>query len=109
MWVLSLCWEDLLEQEMATHSSVLCLENSIEEPGGLQSLGSKESDTTEPAHPLLYRFVPWSHMSHVLTAEYGKALATYEIKTYLPFKQSFPSCCPKVIFRLLVVGKKCNF
>ena len=55
---------------------------------GLQSLGSKESDTTEPAHTLLYKFVPWGHVSHVLTAEYGKALATYEIKTYLPLHYS---------------------
>ena len=26
-WVLSLCLEDLLEEEMATHSSISCLEN----------------------------------------------------------------------------------
>ena len=34
---------------MATHSSILGLENPgewIEEPGRLQSMGSKESDTT---------------------------------------------------------------
>ena len=30
-------WEDPLEKEMATSSS--CLEYSIEEPGGLQSMG----------------------------------------------------------------------
>ena len=35
-----------LEQEMATHSSVLAWEISwTEEPGGLQSMGCKESDT----------------------------------------------------------------
>ena len=27
-WVRSLGWEDSLEEEMATHSSILCLENS---------------------------------------------------------------------------------
>ena len=35
---------------MATHSSILGLENPgewIEEPGRLQSMGSKESDTTQ--------------------------------------------------------------
>ena len=36
----SLDWEDPLEKEMATHSSILAWRNSwIEEPGGLQSIG----------------------------------------------------------------------
>ena len=42
MWVLSLCWEDPLEEEMATHS--IFLPGIIpwsEEPGGLQSMGSQ--------------------------------------------------------------------
>ena len=35
-------WEDPLEEEMATHSSILAWEIVwTEEPGGLQSLGSK--------------------------------------------------------------------
>ena len=29
-WVQSLGWEDSLEEEMATHSSMLCLENSMD-------------------------------------------------------------------------------
>ena len=29
-WVLSLAWEDSLEKEMATHSSILGLENSMD-------------------------------------------------------------------------------
>ena len=34
-------WEDPLEKEMATHSSILAWKISwTEEPGGLQSLGS---------------------------------------------------------------------
>ena len=41
MWVLSLGWEDLPEKDMATHSSILAWEIPwIEEPGGLQSVGS---------------------------------------------------------------------
>ena len=41
-------WEDPLEKEMATHSSILAWEIPwTEEPGGLQSIGHKESDTTE--------------------------------------------------------------
>ena len=36
----SLGWEDPLEKEMATHSSVIAWEIPwIEEPGGLQSMG----------------------------------------------------------------------
>ena len=40
MWVQSQGWEDPLEKEMATHSSILAWEISwTEEPGGLQSMG----------------------------------------------------------------------
>ena len=47
-WVQSLGWEDLLEKEMATHSSILVWKIPwTEEPGRLQSMGHKESDTTE--------------------------------------------------------------
>ena len=41
MHVRSLDWEDSLEKEMATHSSMLAWEiPQTEEPGGLQSMGS---------------------------------------------------------------------
>ena len=41
-WVWSLGWEDPLEKEMATHSSILAWRISwTEEPGGLQSMGSQ--------------------------------------------------------------------
>ena len=47
-WLQSLGWEDLLEKEMATHSSILAWRIPwTEEPGRLQSMGHKESDTTE--------------------------------------------------------------
>ena len=43
-WVQSLGWEDLLEKEMATHSSLLTWEIPwTEEPGGLHSMGSQKS------------------------------------------------------------------
>ena len=46
--VLSLGVEDPLEKEMATHSSTLAWRIPwTEEPGGLQSMGPKESDMTE--------------------------------------------------------------
>ena len=47
MWVRSLGWEDPLEKEVATHSSILAWEiHWIEEPGRLQSIGRRKLDTT---------------------------------------------------------------
>ena len=46
-WVQSLGQEDTLEKEMATHSSILAWKIPwTEECGGLQSMGSQESDMT---------------------------------------------------------------
>ena len=48
MWVPSLGREDPLEEEMATHSSILAWKVPwTAEPRELQSSGLKESDTTE--------------------------------------------------------------
>ena len=48
MWVPPLGWEDPLEKGTATHSSVVAWSIPwTEEPGGLQSVGHKEWDTTE--------------------------------------------------------------
>ena len=50
MWVQSLGWEEPLEEEMATHSSILAWKKIpwTEESGGLRSMGvAKESDMTE--------------------------------------------------------------
>ena len=45
-WVQSLDWEDPLENEMATHSSILAWEIPwTKEPGELQSMGSQKSWT----------------------------------------------------------------
>ena len=45
--VLSLGWEDPLENGMATHSSILAWEiPQTEEPGRLESMGSQELDMT---------------------------------------------------------------
>ena len=48
--VRSLGWEDPLEKEMATHSSILAWRMPrTEEPGGLHTVhGVAELDTTEP-------------------------------------------------------------
>ena len=48
MWVQSLGWENLLGEEMETHSSILAWEIPwTEKPSRLQSRGHKESDTIE--------------------------------------------------------------
>ena len=52
MQVPSLGQEDTLEEGMATHSSVVAWRiPRTEEPGGLQSMRSQESDTTELLNP----------------------------------------------------------
>ena len=46
--VQSLGWEDSLEKEVASHSSILAWKIPwTEEPGWLQSMGSQELDVTE--------------------------------------------------------------
>ena len=45
-WAQFLGWEDPLEKEMATRSSILAQRIHGQEPGGLQSMRS-QSDTTE--------------------------------------------------------------
>jgi len=46
-WVRFLGWEDPLEKEMATQSRILAWKIPwTEEPGGLQSMGWQELDTT---------------------------------------------------------------
>ena len=45
-WVRSVGWEDPLEKEMATYSSILAWEIPwTEEPGGLQSMDSQSNWT----------------------------------------------------------------
>ena len=52
-WVLSLGWEDPLEKEMASHSSILAWKIPwTEEPGRLRPWGHKELDTAERLHSL---------------------------------------------------------
>ena len=57
-WVETLGWEDLLAKGMATHSSILAWRIPwIEESGGLQSVGHRESDMIEQltqTHRIIY-------------------------------------------------------
>ena len=54
VWVQSLGWKNPLEEEMATHSSILAWEIPwTEESGGLQCMWLQESDMTEHARTCL--------------------------------------------------------
>ena len=56
MQVLSLGWEDPLEEEMATHSSILAWRIPwTAEPDGQQSMGSQRVEHSDQAHMLVYR------------------------------------------------------
>ena len=65
-WVWVLGPEDPLEKEMETYSSILAWKIQwTEEPGGLQSMGSQESDITwQPNHLL------WWPKSRTLNTKY---------------------------------------
>ena len=65
--VQSLGWEDLLEKEMATHSSILAWRTPwTEEPSGLQSTGCKKSDTIEQLTLSLFTLKIYILICHVL-------------------------------------------
>lgn len=106
--------------------------NSFNLEYGVRSLSQREAprslrspshtwEETEPAsqEPVSAHFcrqdLLWKLMQRTkvnqsrVAAEYGEAPTIHEIKVCLPFQQSFPSCCPKVFFKLFVVERKYNF
>ena len=79
--VQSLGWEDPLEKEMATHSSILAWRIPwMEELGGLQSTGRKESDTTERlyTHTHIYIYIYIYTYIHIHT--HGACLVAQTVK-----------------------------
>ena len=71
--------EDSLENGMATHSSIAAWEIPwTEEPGRLQSMGHKESDTTEGVALHFMTLQPWyrSHGYVMLQSKRGSVDAT---------------------------------
>ena len=66
MWVPSLGWEDPLEKEVATHSSILAWRITwTEESGRLHTpWGHKELDTTEHTHIHTHTQVPELPATH---------------------------------------------
>ena len=77
-WVQSLDWEDLLEEEMATHSSILARVLKTpwtEEPGGTEEpWGHKESEMTEHAQTWgnINSFMPIHSVTEVKQTSYLK-------------------------------------
>ena len=74
-WVPCLSQEDTLETETATHTSILAWEIPwTEDPGGLQSMGLQESDTTKRLnhhHSGLKQREIWGSTSWVLVRHQG--------------------------------------
>ena len=59
MWVLSLGWEDPLEEEMATCSNILAWRIPwTESLAGYRPWGHRESDATEPTSSATPEFTP---------------------------------------------------
>ena len=81
VWVQCLGGEDPLEKEMATHSSILVWEIPwTEEPGELQSTGSKESDMTEHqqhTHKHTHTHYVKRGLSHVLHSTFCQCPDNY--------------------------------
>ena len=95
-WVRSLGWEDPLEKEIATHSSILAWK-----PHGQRSLvgytpqGSKESDTTERLHFLAHTHVHWVSAaiqpSHPLSTPFSSSSQSFPESGSFPMSWLFSS------------------
>ena len=67
-------WEDPLEKELATHSSTVAWEIPwTEEPGGLQSMGSLESDMTYQLNNNKSTKYPNHYAVHLKLTQYCKS------------------------------------
>ena len=104
MWFQSLCREDLLEEEMTTHSSILAWRIPwTEEPGGLQSMGSQRArhDWSDLAHifhiggffkmlatldsPVIYKKLIESHVGMNIFTIFGASLLGYQAENWILF------------------------
>ena len=74
MQVQSLSWEDPLEEEMATPSSILVWEIPLtEEPGGYSPWGCSESDVTEQLSTHTARLYKHHHLTQ--QSHFSEAIA----------------------------------
>ena len=91
IWVQSLGWEDPLEKEMATHSSILAWRILwTEEPGGLQSMRSQRGghDWVTNAHTQFW--YKWS-LNHVLTNTIKNTAFHFAVKGLYSQSYGFPN------------------
>ena len=97
-WIGSLGREDSLEKEMATHSSILAWKIPwTEEPGGLQSMGSQESNMIQqlnhtPSMNMDYLFIQFflisiirvAHQASLSITNYWSLLKLMSIESVMP-------------------------
>ena len=91
IWVQSLGWEDPLEKEMATHSSILAWRILwTEEPGGLQPMRSQRGghDWVTNAHTQFW--CKWS-LNHVLTNTIKNTAFHFAVKGLYSQSYGFPN------------------
>ena len=81
-WVWSLGWEDPLEREMITHSSVLAWEIPWkEEPSGLQSMGWQKSQTGLSNQTTVTTTQTYQSLFHVLIDDLIRRILLVHLKT----------------------------
>ena len=88
-WVQFLGWEDPLEKEMATHSSILAWRIPwTEELGGLQPTGRKELDMTERLH---FHFLSYSDPTTLASLHFlrYRSPASGSLHKLLPFLRMY--------------------
>ena len=106
-WVQSLSWEDPLEKEMATHSSILAWKISwTEEPGGPQSMGSQRvgHDWATNTYTLAdddFRLSSWTVI--IFTDFYNSYLVEFEANSNCKFICNFLSPQQRWTYHLLCV------
>ena len=91
-WVRSLGWEDPVEKEMASHSSILAWRTPwTEEPGGLQSVGSqrvRHDRVTEHSAFHCVCAMDTAHLLCPLTPQWALRLSPYiDSWLHVPFLQ----------------------
>ena len=99
--VRSLGWEDPLEKEMAIHSRTTAWKIPwTEEPGRLQSMGRKESDTTEWLHFLFFHF-----QMQITSPEFPPVLLTKQHKSPDPLLKQFSGLRETLMYLGLLYSK----
>ena len=116
-WVQSLGWEDLLEKEMATHSSILAWKIPwMEDPGRLQSMGSQRvkhhwatsliSPSNEYSGLISFR-MDWLDLLAVQgTGTWGQMVALSLFQRILPTQESNQGLlhCKGILYQLRSQG-----